>query len=171
MTRFRGFLLVAIVVAFCCSAHATSIQINNTGSGSATSITSLDAFDIPTSGAGGTGNARFRNDTGLVWTSLTITILATPRDEIEPLTDCTSDFFAACSYTTDGTTHTFAFSGGSGIGLGQEFQVAWNRWSGTSLSGDPYGEPEPLPEPGTMALFLAGVAAVGLRRRFQARRT
>jgi hypothetical protein len=179
--NLAGLGIAGLLVLFVSSAQAADwkFELEKKSSGGIDLYTPDSLLFV---GSGDDGERRFRNMSGFTWTSLVLTVFGAPEDDDDRLSDlsCTQEggLFAACNIGFTATpetgdepmtgTYVFTFSGGPGIGHGQSFEIDWDEWSDnpTHWSGQGYS----IPEPGTMALFLTGLAAVGLRRRFQVHR-
>ncbi len=108
----------------------------------------------------------FENGTGSTWTSLTFTI--SPTGQIGPF-DCSAlAYFTDCLFNSTGTEVTF--SGGSGIGAGDDFLIEVIAWlPNTQFKGkarlDAPRRPDATPEPATVGLLLAGLGTLLAKRR------
>jgi hypothetical protein len=183
--RMRGLstlLLSGMIVVSCAAARADSIRphdpevIIGGGKGSLP-VGSIFSFISPSGTSpitlsGGSPclvggiislpDCIFKNATNSTWTGLSFTI--TPDGQIGPFVCITLDDFSRCSFNSAGTEVTF--SGGPGIGAGDDFLVEVVLWlPGTQFSGqaqDP--PPSSTPEPATVGLLLIGFATLLARR-------
>jgi hypothetical protein len=121
----------------------------------------------------------FQNGTASRWSALTFSI--SPGNQIGPFTCLALAYFSKCSFNKSGTRVTF--SGGAGIGAGQDFLVVVVLWlPGTTFAGSATESGDsalrvPSPraparrsEPSTIALFLEGHAALTDWRRLRTAR-
>jgi hypothetical protein len=109
----------------------------------------------------------FQNSTDFTWSALTFSI--SPGNQRGPFTCLALAYFSKCSFNKAGTSVTF--SGGTGIGAGDDFLVEVILWrpgttfagsateSGDSALRSPWRVPARRSEPATIALFLDGHAA------------
>ncbi len=104
----------------------------------------------------------FKNATSSTWTGLRFTM--SPKGQIGPFVCVALDYFSTCSFNSTGTRVTF--SGGPGIGGGDDFLVEVILWlPDTQFSGqaqDP--PPSSTPEPATVGLLLIGFGTLVARR-------
>lgn len=172
-------LVVGSVMAFADGINDPKIVIHAIASGGGNApagcpkcvdITGLAfTFQIPKSGTGG---LFFTNDTGSNWTSLTLIETGEPASDIS----CHALMFMHCSTKTltNGSVEIFmsGVKGGlnpkTGITNGESFAIAFgcvgeSCWTnGGSLVHATAGT---VPEPGTVALMVTGLAAIGSRRK------
>jgi len=182
MKVFSVLLLGGMFVTCCAAAHADSIPIHDpevimaggSGSlpvGSAFSFTSPSGTS-PISLLGGSPclvagiisvpDCIFKNATKSTWTSLSFDI--SPGNQIGPFVCTALDYFANCSFNSSGTQVTF--SGGPGIGAGDDFLVEVIAWlPNTQFEGRAKDPPNAIPEPATVGLLLMGFGALLVKRR------
>jgi hypothetical protein len=190
MRGFSTFLLSGVIVVSCAAARADSIRphdpeiIMGGGNGSFP-VGSIFSFISPSGTSpitlsGGSPclvggiisvpDCIFKNSTSSTWTGLSFTI--SPDGQIGPFVCITLDYFSTCSFNPAGTRVTF--SGGPGIGAGDDFLVEVVTWlpdtqfNGQAQShGRSQADPPPssIPEPATVGLLLIGFGTLLARRR------
>ena len=118
----------------------------------------------------------FQNSTSSTWTALTFSI--SPGRQIGPFICLALAYFSKCSFNKAGTSVTF--SGGTGIGAGEDFLVEVVLWlPGTTFAGTATesadsalraprrSSPELRSQQSTFALFLDGHVPLEDWRRFR----
>ena len=174
----KSFVLAALIVLCAVGATANSIDPGiiirdpvGCPTNNCVSITSLNfSFNVPSSGF---GVLHFLNNTGVTWTSLILTETGVAAVNVS----CTSDVFS-CSVVQFGQNGAkiilTAVGGLPGIPNGNSFEVILAckngdcpHWPG-GLEFDAVANAA-VPEPGTMALLLGGIGAIGTRRKFRAK--
>jgi PEP-CTERM motif-containing protein len=127
------------------------------------------SFTVP---EGGSGTLYFTNQSGKNWTSLTLIETGEPAADIS----CHSNLFSSCTTETlkNGSVEILLSNQGKaqwkdqGIHNGQNFGISFNClnkscWpGGLSFSGHGAGA---VPEPGTIALMVTGLAGLVSRRK------
>ena len=126
----------------------------------------------PGSGAPGPnpGPCIFLNQSGVVWTNLTIFVTTTTNLTLANLS-CgigSTPFFSGCSITQLGpNSFQFFFFGGTGWLIGGDEMInifAFGRWPD---QGQTFQAIANIPEPATMLLTATGLASFFLRRRLR----
>lgn len=131
------------------------------------------SFTVPESGS---GTLYFTNQSGKNWNSLTLIETGEPAADIS----CHSNLFSSCTTETlkNGSVEILLTNGGralwkdQGIKAGQNFGITFSCldkscWPG-GLTFNGHGSPNlrgVVPEPGTIALMLTGVAGLISRRK------
>jgi hypothetical protein len=171
-------LVVGSVMAFADGINDPQVIIHGAGGNSAvcpvggcTSITGLTfSFKIPASGS---GSLFFTNNSGQNWTSLALIETGVPAADVK----CHSSLFGSCSIETlkNGSVEILLqISEGdntnTGIKNGGNFAITFacvktSCWpGGLNVNGYANGA-SAVPEPGTIALMVAGLGAVISRRK------
>ncbi len=171
-------LVVGSVMAFADGINDPQIIIHGAGGNSAvcpvggcTSITGLTfSLKVPASGS---GSLFFTNNSGQNWTSLALVETGVPAADVK----CHSSLFGSCSVETlkNGSVEILLqISEGentnTGIKNGQNFAITFacvktSCWpGGLNVSGYANGASS-VPEPGTVALMVAGLGAIISRRK------
>lgn len=124
-------------------------------------------FGVPSQGF---GTLFFTNASGVDWTNLKLTEAGVSANVIT----CTSTAFANCTVSTINGVTTLFLSGISqnfaGIPAGQNFSILFGCVDGNCWPGGlDFTATANVPEPGTVALMLTGLAGIVSRRRRQKR--
>jgi hypothetical protein len=177
MKVFSVFFLSGMLVTCCAAARADSIPIGDPeviigGGNGSLPVNASFSFISPTGTSpislpGGSPclvlgiislpDCIVQNGTSSTWTSLSFDI--SPRGQIGPFVCVALDYFSNCSFNRSGTQVTF--SGGSGIGAGDDFLVEVVAWlPNTQFDGRAQDPPKATPEPATVGLLLIGFGGI-----------
>ena len=167
MTLLRAVLLTALVALYAVRLQADPQVIINDPPGPCTPVGL--SFTFISDGAGG-GTVCFSNGSGQDWSFLEVNVPMPMPPEL--IISCGGTAFAVCEVqlVTEGNFATIDFSGGSaGILNGANFTIdlgpsGWTPNATFEAFANEPDEPEPVPEPGTMRLFLIGLPALLGRR-------
>jgi hypothetical protein len=121
-------------------------------------------FSTPVSGIGA---LTFNNASGIDWTSLRLIEFGVPAGAIT----CITDVFLSCNATSGPNGSTIILLSGLGPGFagitsGLNFSIQFECSSGCWPGNLPFRATANVPEPGTMALVLTGLAGVVTRRKW-----
>ena len=122
------------------------------------------SFSTPASGIGA---LTFNNASGIDWTSLRLVEFGVPAGAIT----CITDVFLSCNATSGPNGSTIILLSGLGPGFGGitsgiNFSIQFECSSGCWPGNLPFRATANVPEPGTVALVLTGLAGIVTRRKW-----
>jgi hypothetical protein len=170
----RLLLLLTVVLSWGAVALATSIpdpvikiKDPDCPSTGCISVGTQFNFSVPDSGK---GTLLFTNASGVDWRNLRLVEMGVPAGAVE----CTTTIFLNCIVKTGDNGQTIILvtgigEGFPGISSGEVFSITFScplkacqPWPG----GLPFHGVANVPEPGTIALVLTGLAGIGSRRKW-----